>query len=148
MIIKRIFSGGDNLQKHLKDSVFHIVCERNLCSCMNNTKWCELINAIKMEMPFPPAFSMKYITEESAAHSRIKTEDVDYWGDWTGENFPSQEYYFNIEWIKVRPCYLKYRGKMIAPELVDESKIFKDILKRYNIPFEEKDGLYCIYGYK
>lgn len=66
MIIKRIFSGGDNLQKHLKDSVFHIVCERNLCSCMNNTKWCELINAIKMEMPFPPAFSMKYITEESA----------------------------------------------------------------------------------
>ena len=49
---KRIFPGDDNLQKPLKDSVFHIVCERNLCSCMNNTKWCELINAIKMEMPF------------------------------------------------------------------------------------------------
>ena len=25
---------------------------------------------------------------------------------------------------------------------------FIAILKKYNIPFEEKDGVYCIYGYR
>lgn len=136
------------MQNNLKDKVFRIVCERNLCSYMNDTKWNELITAVKNEMPFAPAFIIKYVTQETVTQNKIETEDVDYFGDWKGENFPPQEFYFNIEWIKVRPRYLKYQGKLIAPKLIDASKNFEEILYRYNIPFEERDGLYCIYGYR
>lgn len=75
-------------------------------------------------MPFPPAFDIKYVTQQDVAQSEIETGDVDYLGDWDGENFPPQEYYFNIEWIKVRPRYLKNRDKLITPEVVDGSKVF------------------------
>lgn len=136
------------MQNDLKDKVFRIVCSRNLCSYMNNTKWNELITSVKTEMPFLPAFNIKYVTQKTATQNNIETEDVGCFGDWTGENFPPQEYYFNIEWIKVRPRYLKFRGKLIEPELVDGSKKFEEILHKYNIPYEEKDGLYCIYGYR
>ena len=135
------------MHDNLKDKVFNVVCERDLCSYMNNTKWNELITAVKTEMPFLPAFSIKYVTQESVVQSIIETEDVDYFGDWNGENFPPKEYYFNIEWIKVRPRYLKHQGKLIEPKLVDESKKFEEILHKYNIPFDKKEGLYCIYGY-
>lgn len=137
------------MQSNFKDKVFHIIRKRNLCSYMNNTKWTELISAVKNEMPFPPAFSIKYLTQETVTQNDdIGTEDVYYWGDWDGENFPTQEFYFNIEWIKVRPRYLKHIGKLTASELVDGSKIFEEILYKYNIPYDEKDGLYCIYGYR
>jgi len=43
---------------------------------------------------------------------------------------------------------LSNRGKLIAPEVVDESKTFEAILIRYNIPYVEENGLYCIYGYR
>ena len=48
---------------HLKDKVFRIVCERNLCSYMNNTKWNELITSIKSanrqkNIPLNSAFSL------------------------------------------------------------------------------------------
>ena len=135
------------MQNNLRDKVFRIVSKRNLCSYMNDTKWSELVVAVTTEMPFPPPYSIKYITQECAEISKIVTEDVTYWGDWIGENFP-QEYYFNIEWLKVRLRYLKYRGRLIAHELVDESRKFEEILHKYNILFEEIDGLYCIYGYR
>lgn len=136
------------MQNNLKEKVFQIISERQLCSYMNNTKWNKLITAIHLEMSFPPAFVIKYLTQETVPHSLMEISDVDYWGDWSGENFPTQEYYFHIEWIKIRPRYLKYRGKIIDPALIDESHILNDILKRYHISFEEENGLYCIYGYR
>ena len=132
----------------LKKDVYRIIEKRNLCSYMNNTKWEELITAIRNEMPLPPPFEMKYLTQDDIFQSNVLKEDVDYWGDWYGEHFPPKEYYFNIEWLKVRPRYLKYRGKLITHEVVDESKIFEAILIRYNIPYVEENGLYCIYGYR
>lgn len=39
-----------------KRQAFRIVQQRQLCNCMNNTKWNELRNAMRFEMPFPPPF--------------------------------------------------------------------------------------------
>ncbi|MCM1416745.1 MAG: hypothetical protein NC430_12585, partial [bacterium] len=67
------------------------------------------------------------------------------------EGFTYGEYFnggFAIEWIKVRPRILKHRGKLIAPELIDESTEFEAILKKYNIPYEKQNDIFCIYGYK
>lgn len=59
-----------------------------------------------------------------------------------------QYLYIALEWIKVRPRYLKYRGRLIEPEMIDASEKFEEILQRYQIPYEMENGMYCIYGYK
>lgn len=138
---------GDDMQHNLREKVSLIIKERNLCSFMNNTKWNELISAITEEMPFPPPFDIKYLTEEDCFPNELLNGDVYHLGDWKGENFPSEEYYFNIEWIKVRPRHLEHRGTLIKPEIIDESKLFEAILNRYHIHYEERNGSYYIYGY-
>ncbi len=131
----------DRLTK-FKKKIMLIISEKNMYSIMNNTKWRELQNAIK-GLPFPPPYQMRCITDE--IEPICFNEDVSYWGDWTDEAmFP----FFNIEWIKVRPRYLKYRGNLINDELIDETEEFVAILKKYSIPYDEENGAYIIYGYK
>lgn len=130
----------------LHERVSEIIQQRQLCSWMNNTKWTELISSIIQEMPFPPAFAIKYLTSD--IEPSIDTFACDYYGDWTGENFPSSEYFFNIEWIKVQPRYRKYRGRLVSPEIIDGSKEFEVILNKFHVPYEIENGIYCIYGYK
>ena len=78
----------------------------------------------------------------------LEKGNVNYFGNWEGDDFPTPDFYANIEWIKVRPCYLKYRGKLIEPVIIDGTNKFEEILSRYSIPFESINGLYCIYGYR
>lgn len=125
-----------------KEKVMRIASEKRLYSVMNNTKWKELQNAIR-ELPFPPPYEMKYITDKDDPPEFDK--DVSYLGDWTDEPLIP---FFRIEWIKVRPRYIKYRGSLINGELVDETDEFISILRKYSIPYEEKQGTFIIYGYQ
>ena len=135
---------------NLKEKVKKIVLQRNLCSYMNSTKWNELRNAMLNEMPFPPPFSVKYLDTEYREEAELP-HDVYYTGDWyyglsiDGRYFDAS---FAIEWIKIRPRYLKHRGMLIDPETIDAEDIFVKILKKYSIPYEECNGVYCIYGYR
>lgn len=113
---------------------------------MNNPKWTDFFSAIIQEMPFPPAFVVKYLTSED--EPSINETACNYYGDWIGENFPELEYYFNIEWIKVQPRYCKYRGRYVSPEIIDGSKELEAILDKFHIPYDIENGVYCIYGYK
>lgn len=132
------------MDKSLHEKAAAIIQKRQLCSLMNNTKWSELVSAVIREMPFPPAFAVKYLTSGDEPDA----PGCAYYGDWTGENFPPAEAYVNIEWIKVQPRYQKHRGMLVSPETIDASVEFEAILKRYHIPYEEENGVYCIYGYK
>lgn len=130
----------DKLKK-LKEKVMLIVTQNHMCSIMNNTKWRELQNAID-DLPFPPPYELKYITDKVEPIPFNK--DVTYWGDWTDEPLTP---FFRIEWVKVRPRYLKYKGRLIKHELIDETEEFVSILQKYSIPYDEEDGTYIIYGY-
>ena len=138
------------MNQSLKEKAFKIVSTRNLCSYMNDTKWNELRWDVLNLLPFPPPYKMKTLFDDYCDEVMNFQEDVWYHGDWyeglTYENHFNG--YFAIEWIKVRPRYLKHRGQLIAPEMIDESKEFEQILKHHSIPFEMKNGAYCIYGYK
>lgn len=55
--------------------------------------------------------------------------------------------FYCIEWIRVRPRYLKYRGRLVSPELIDITGDFVNLLKELSIPYRlDKDTVY-IYGY-
>lgn len=135
----------------LKERVRKIVQQRNLCSCMNDTKWNELRTAMIRDMPFPPPYILKFLFEDEAVDEKYFHSDVNYWGDWD-YGFAIEGHYFNgafaVEWIKVRPRYLKHRGRIIEPEVIDATDKFVEILRQYSIPYEESDGVYCIYGYR
>ncbi|MDE5556289.1 MAG: hypothetical protein K2J32_01165 [Ruminococcus sp.] len=134
----------------LKEKVRKIVHQRNLCSYMNDTKWNELRNAMMNEMPFSPPYIVKFLFEDKAEREEYFFQDVYYSCDWYYV-FAIENHYFNgafaVEWIKVRPRYLKYRGQLIEPEIIEAENEFIEILKKYSIPYEESNGVYCIYGY-
>lgn len=134
----------------LKAKALKIVKQRNLCSYMNDTKWNEFRYAMLNQMPFPPSYIIKTLFENECKEERNFQNDVYYIGDWY-EGFTYGEYFnggFAIEWIKVRPRLLKHRGQLVEPQLIDASKEFEEILKTYNIFYEKKNDVYCIYGYK
>lgn len=133
--------------KILKDKAMQIIRERQLWSLMNDTKWRELQVAMRTEMPFAPPYILKIISEEICLEEPYFQKDVSYLGNWDDEILCWGEFYW-IEWVKIRPRYLKFRGKLIAPALLDATEQFLEILHRLNIPYDVEDDMYCIYGYK
>ena len=135
----------------LKEKVKRIVEQRRLCSCMNDTKWNELRSAMMNEMPFQPPYIVKFLFDEQCFGEAEFQNGSYHTADWyyalsiEGLLFDAA---FAVEWIKVRPSYLKNAGRLIKPQVISAENEFIAILKKYNIPFEEKDGVYCIYGYR
>ena len=129
-----------------KKKVLNIVQNRNLFGVMNNTKWKEFQNAMIQEMNFPPPYVLKSITEiESERHEF--GEDVTWIGDWSDEAMCWGDYYL-IEWVKIRPRYLEYQGKLIPKKIIDGTEQLQFILQNYSIPYDEDDGVFVVYGYK
>ena len=129
----------------LRDKVRAIVAQRQLTSCMNDTKWNELRTAMTEEMPFPPPCSVKFLTGTEPPEP-----DLYHTGDWhyvyaiDGEAFNGA---FAVEWIKIIPVLYKHRGRLVPPDITDASAELAEILNNHSIPYEEKSGDYLIYGY-
>jgi len=140
-----IMLGSDVVTK--KEKVMNVVSLKGLYSCMNNTKWKELQNAIN-GLSFPPPYVLKDICEEEADVPKFD-KDVNYWGDWSDEAIYNWGDYFAIELIKVRPRYTKRQGHLM-PEIIadDVTEEFLAILKKFNIPYDVDDGVFTIYGYR
>lgn len=133
--------------EEFKKKILKIVEQRQLCSYMNDTKWSELRKAVLEEMPFSPPFTIKWVYD--SANPDSLQEDVYYLGDWQ-EALGHEDHVHGIaiEWMKVRPRYLKHQGKLMPPEVIDASEQFENILINHNIPYEVEEGVFCIYGYK
>mgnify|MGYP001486943738 CR=1 FL=1 len=125
-----------------KIKIMKSVEARQLSSIMNNTKWFELLDGIK-KLSFSPPYIYKGVLDNDTPD--LKDMDVSYLGNYEDEIIKP---FFAIEWIAVRPRYLKYRGRLISGEIIDETDAFIDILNTYNIPYELINGFYVIYGYK
>ena len=128
--------------KKLKKKVMSLVEQKNMISIMNDTKWNELRESVK-ELPFLPPYEIKFITDTDSPKPFDK--DVCFTGNWDDEMLLP---FFNIEWIQVRPRYIRERGFLIDGELLDETDMFINILEKYSIPYEEQSGTFIIYGYK
>lgn len=62
--------------------------------------------------------------------------------------------FWAIEWIRVVPKKreILHSGRLVEPKisevLIDATDQFLAILERHNIPYEEENGVYTIYGYR
>ena len=131
----------------LKNEVLKLVTQRGLASVMNDTKWIALKKAVE-QLPFPPPYIVKCITDENDSFAESLSSAPRYVGDWSYYYEEGMPPFFDIEWIKARPQRGVYRGGLIADEILDETAEFVAILKQHNIPFDEEDGIFTIYGYR
>jgi hypothetical protein len=132
------------MEQNLKEKVIEATAERNLGSMMNDTKWKELQNAMENELPFEPPYDLKRVLNEDSCATDFDN-DVWYLGDWSDEALLP---FFSIEWVKIRPRYIKSRGRLVKGEMTDETEKFIAILNKYNLPYEIQGRTYVIYGYK
>ncbi|WP_088071967.1 DUF6678 family protein [Gottfriedia luciferensis] len=124
-----------------KQKVQTIITSKQLSSVMNNTKWEKLYNAILESLPLPPAYQVKYVTEDTLFPENF--EDLWTWGDWKQGLRP----FYLIEWIRVRPSYIEERGGLLEPKIIDIKKELIAIFKEFKIPYLDKNNSIYIYGY-
>ena len=130
-----------NQERH-KEEVIKEQIERGLISLMNNTKWKKLVAAIENDLPFPPPYQRKDILAASPEGDSFD-EDVLYHGDWVEGIHP----FFSIEWVRVRPRYMKPQGRLLPPKVIDEEELFLDILQQHRIPYQLEVDSILVYGY-
>lgn len=126
----------------LKAEIQAEVDRRGLASFRNRTRWAALSRAVHEELPFPPPFQIQGLTGPRQA--LWASDDVDHWGDWSAE---SLEPVLDIEWMRVVPRYLKHRGMLVSPEIIDCSALFRDLVTRLHLPWREDERGIWIYGY-
>lgn len=79
---------------------------------------------------------------EDSPNPKDFEKDVGYLRDWMDGVPP-----ISIEWIRVRPRYLKHRGHLISPEIIDCTDEFLAILQSLKIPYLKNNDSFYIYGY-
>lgn len=125
-----------------RKKVESFVNKNQFVSVMNNTKWLELQIGVMNHLSFTPPYQVKFLLEEFP-HPLTFDEDVWFLGDWLDGLYP----FYSIEWLRVRPRYLKHIGQLVDPEVIELTEEFRSLLTTYHIPFEEKENSFFIYGY-
>ncbi|MBO9128529.1 DUF6678 family protein [Bacillus sp. 165] len=126
----------------LKIKINSRISQKNLHPIMNNTKWEKLQKAIINDFPIPPPFQVKYVLEDNPVPESFEG-DVWYLGDWKEGILP----FYSVEWIRVKPRYLKHKRRLIDDEVIDFTKGFRTLLQELKIPYVEKNNDFYIYGY-
>lgn len=116
--------------------------KRRLGSFMNDTKWRELLAEIN-KLPFPPPYQRKDVLHPEAEPANFDS-DVPYFGDWVEGIYP----FFSIEWIRVRPRYLKQVGKLLPMTMIDCEAEFVAALQSIGQVYIKTEDSIWIYGYR
>ena len=151
----KYFTEHDLDIRKFRGKIAEVVHQNQLTSVMNDTKWLKLQSAVPL-LPFPPAYHVKLLscflgtqtTDTEDYSARIFDKEPNYYRDWSSFWEEGLPLFFAIEWMKVRPRYSKYRGQLVADKVFDETEEFVEILRAHNIPFEEDNGTFTIYGYR
>lgn len=143
-VIDEIDSGKYKNKKTLSEKITSIVNQRGLVSYMNNTKWRELLSALKEELP---DIELQYKT-------LFEEESPDVYWEFFGDEYIEVMNYAQIEWFRIK-CVITeitHIGMLVPPKVktYDKKDEILKILKRYSISYEydENKGAFLVYGYK
>ncbi len=128
----------------MRKQVADILTSRGLVSVMNNTRWIELRKAIATELPWPPAYQLKSLLNDKPDPQQFDLTPP-YFGDWSDSLIWQNT--LDIEWIRVTHYYSKYRGALIAPEVISIEAELRDLLRRLDTPRIYHEDSTLIFGY-
>lgn len=143
-LIDEIEDGKYKNKKTVSEKIKIIVEDRRLTSYMNNTKWKELLAAIKEQMYDIP---IKYKT-------LFEQNDPNKYWTIAGDEYFDHMNMSSIEWFKIacEVTTVEKRGRLMEDKVISYSKKKEilQILQRYSIFYEydEIENSYIIYGYK
>lgn len=143
-IIDEIENGKYRNKKTLREKILSTVEEKGLVSYMNNTKWRELINAIKQQIPDIP---IQYKTI-------FQNDSPDVYWTLAGDEFFGHMNMAQIEWIKIKHIITDtiWIGQLVAPKFqtYDKKEELIQIFQTYHLPYEyhTEEQCFIIYGYK
>lgn len=125
-----------------------VVHQRQLVSCMSDSKWLKLLHAMT-DLDFPPAFIVKLVTEnrDLQAEDQFVKKIPWYLGDWHPFYHDAMPVFIAIEYLMVKPMLSKPRGRLISDLILDQTDQFRTLLQRLNIVFDEKNSCFKIYAY-
>lgn len=142
-LIDEAETGKYNNKKTLSDKIRDVIEQRQLTSCMNNTKWREMLDDI-IEIP-NLTIRYKSLFDEAEPESSWKIADDE------------SLRYMNlseIEWFKIDDVTREYsrKGLLLDPEVTEENvkdKIER-ILEKHSIyyEYEADSGVFTVFGYK
>ena len=118
--------------------ILKVITERQMTSCMNNTKWNELVAAITSKKDFDPPVRMKYLLDEEANSGFSPV----WWNQIKDDGFEL------IEWLQIQAFKEEHVGRLVNPKITDHTSFIREALEKNSIPFEFDDGIFTIHGYK
>ncbi|MHC9160393.1 MULTISPECIES: DUF6678 family protein [Exiguobacterium] len=118
---------------------------QQLTSVMNETKWKRLNRAVSEELTYAPPYQIKYLREDTLFPSDSLSEYEILWGEW--DEIWLESPLRSIEWIRLRPSVLLYKGVILDPDVCDLSTELISILEREKIPFILESETIQIFGY-
>ena len=127
--------------KH-KHEVKDALAKRGLGSYMNDTKWRELLAEIG-KLSFPPPYQRKDVLHSEPEPCTFDA-DLSCLGDYHEGIFPL----FSIEWIRIRPRYLKHVAQSLPKTMIDCDAELEAALQFIGQPYVKADDSIWIYGYK
>ncbi|WP_337874608.1 DUF6678 family protein [Exiguobacterium sp.] len=116
-----------------------------LTSVMNETKWQRLNRAVSEALTHAPPYQIKYLGEDTLFPSDSLSEYEILWGEW--DEIWLESRLRSIEWIRLRPSVLLYKGVILDPDVCDMSTELISILERERIPFILESETIQIFGY-
>lgn len=119
--------------------------ERQLTSVMNETRWKRLNRALSEALCYAPPYQIKYLGEDTLFPSESLSEYELLWGEW--EDIWMESSLQSIEWIRLRPKVLIYKGAIVDPDVCDMTDEIIFILTKERIPFIQDNKTIQIFGY-
>lgn len=115
---------------------YAVIQQRGLCSLMNHTKWTELACALSAIGSDGPVCEDKKIDNDHIdGPSHIN------WHDFL--EFPTERY----EWLEIHATERKFRGHLVADEIIDHATEIEAILRELKLPFSLTENGYRVWGY-
>lgn len=151
-MIRDIERGQFARRKTTAELVAETVQQRQLTSCMNNTKWNRFRTAMLEEMPFPPPYEIKTLFDEDDTFIKnFAAQDAGYQGCYIDEDFVDLNYKV-IEYLIIKTRYYDTAGGRLVPQKIwhDATAPFLELMRKYHIPYvpyETTNDTFVIYGY-
>jgi hypothetical protein len=126
-----------------------IVRQRQLASCMSDSKWIKLLDAMN-NLDFPPAFLLKRLQDQidQSAEQQFTNTVPWYFGNWQPFYQEGMPIFKTIEYLIVKPMLRQHQGRLIADKIFDQTDQFAILLAQLNVIYEERHRCFKIYGYR
>jgi len=121
----------------MNKELFNIIQNGNYFPRLNTTKWREIVLVLTNILDYDPNVNIKLLTDKDNNGSFSPV----WWSEVERDGF---EY---IEWLKINPIKRTYVGRLVKDKKEDFSKIIKQGLDKYTIPYEMENEIFVIYGY-